>query len=55
MDDAFAQDLERRLAVIEDPDYVDPAREDLPARDLGLLTIIGAVVVVLLVLWTYPA
>lgn len=55
MADDFDRELQARLAVIEDPDYVDPARADLPARDLTILVVLGAVLVVLLILWSYPA
>lgn len=35
----FDRELERRLAVLESPDYSDPARDDLPNRDLVALCI----------------
>src|SRR5688500_17287450 len=35
--DRFEAELSRRLAVVEDPDYDDPARADLPRTDLVLL------------------
>ncbi len=55
MTDDFDRELQARLAVIEDPDYVDPARADLPGRDLVLLAVLGALVIVLLIVWSYPA
>ncbi len=55
MIDDFDRELHARLAVIEDPGYVDPARADLPARDLVLLAVVGALVVVLMIVWSYPA
>jgi hypothetical protein len=55
MADDFERDLQARLAVIEDPDYVDPARADLPARDLTLLVVLGAVLIVLMFVWSYPS
>ena len=55
MTDDFDRELQARLAVIEDPGYVDPARADLPARDLVILTVLGALVVVLMIVWSYPA
>ncbi len=55
MTDDFDRELQARLAVIEDPGYVDPAREDLPARDLVLLVVLGALVVALMIVWSYPA
>ena len=55
MSDDFDRELQARLAVIEDPDYVDPARADLPALDLWLLVAVGLVVSVLMIVWSYPA
>ena len=55
MADDFDRELQARLAVIEDPDYVDPARADLPARDVTLLVALGVVLIVLLIWWSYPA
>ena len=55
MADDFDRELQVRLALIEDPEYVDPAREDLPRRDLVLLAVVGALVVVLMIAWSYPA
>ncbi len=43
------------LTVIEDPGYVDPAGADLPARDLTLLVVIGGLLIVLMIWWSYPA
>ena len=51
----FEAELERRLRVIEDPSHDDPARQDLPARDLVVLAALGAVLVVLMWVWGYPA
>ena len=42
--EAFEAELERRLALMDAPDYEDPAREDFDAR--ALLTIAAFVVVV---------
>ena len=47
----FEQELERRLAILEAPDYEDPARKDLPALDLAILAIVIVVSVVGLYLW----
>ncbi|MGY1813596.1 hypothetical protein [Blastococcus sp. SYSU D00820] len=55
MADDFERELQARLAVIEDPDYVDPARADLPARDLVLLVVLGALLIVAMIWWSYPA
>lgn len=46
----LADELDRRLAVITDPAYVDPARRDLGVTDYALLTGLN-VVIVLLMLW----
>jgi hypothetical protein len=55
MADDFDRELQARLAVIEDPDYVDPAGADLPARDLTLLVTLGGLLIVLMIWWSYPA
>ncbi len=55
MADDFDRELQERLAVIEDPGYVDPARDDLPRRDVVLLAVLGALVIVLMIVWSYPA
>ena len=55
MADDFDRELETRLAVIEDPDYDDPARDDLPARDLVILAVLSVLAVVLMIVWSYPA
>jgi hypothetical protein len=55
MADDFERALQARLAVIEDPDYVDPAGADLPARDLVLLAVASVIAIVLMVIWSYPA
>lgn len=55
MTDDFDRELQARLAVIEEPGYVDPARADLPIRDLAVLAVLGVLLVVAMVLWSYPA
>ena len=55
MTDDFDRELQARLAVIEDPGYVDPARAVLPARDVVLLVVLGALVIALMIVWSYPA
>ena len=55
MPDDFDRELETRLAVLEDPNYDDPARADLPARDLVLLAVLSVLTIVLMVVWSYPA
>jgi hypothetical protein len=53
-DDRFEAELSRRLAVVDDPDYDDPARADLPRTDLVLLAVGVVVVLVAMWLWGYP-
>jgi hypothetical protein len=53
--DRYEAELSRRLATIEDLDYDDPARADLPRIDLVLLLVGVVVVVVAMWLWGYPA
>ena len=55
MADDFDRELQARLAVIEDRGYVDSARADLPARDLVLLAVLGGLLIVLMIVWSYPA
>jgi hypothetical protein len=52
--DRYDAELSRRLTTIEDPDYDDPARADLPRADLILLAVGVVVVVVAMWLWGYP-
>lgn len=49
----FNEELERRLQMIEQPDYEDPARNDLPYVDLVLLTVVIFFTVVLMYWWGY--
>jgi hypothetical protein len=49
----FEQELERRLEILEAPGYEDPARKDLPALDLVILTVAVVVTVVFLYWWGY--
>ncbi|RZU32045.1 hypothetical protein [Blastococcus saxobsidens] len=55
MPDDFERELQARLAVIEDPTYDDPARADLPARDLVVLAVLGVLTIVAMIVWSYPA
>jgi hypothetical protein len=49
--DHLDEELERRLAILESPDFDDPARRDLPARDyLGLLAA-NVMLILLFLLW----
>lgn len=50
----FDRELQRRLAVLEDPEYHDPARADLPARDLVALLIAAVVLISAMLAWGYP-
>lgn len=49
-------DLERRLAVIEDPSYEDPARRDLTAVDYFVLAVLNISVIsaMLVYAWGWP-
>ncbi len=51
----YESELERRLLLIEHPDYEDPARHDLPRIDFVLLIVGSAVVIALAWIWGYPA
>lgn len=50
----FRAELDRRLEIIEDPGYHDPANTDLPGRDLLILVLASVVVIALLMAWGYP-
>lgn len=52
--DRFEAELSRRLTVIEDTDYDDPARADLPRTDLAFLLVGVVVVLVAMWVWGYP-
>ncbi|WP_157362367.1 hypothetical protein [Haloechinothrix halophila] len=50
----FRRELERRLAIIEDPEHRDPATDNLPRGDwiallIGCVVLIGAALA-----WGYP-
>lgn len=53
--DDYDEELRRRLAALEDPEYDDPARTDLPRLDLVLLAVGGVIVVAVMWFWGYPA
>ena len=53
VDSAFDEELSRRLDLLEQPDYDDPARVDLPARELLLFLVASVVVMLLVHLWGY--
>ncbi len=50
----FRRELDRRLEIIENPDYNDPGRADLPGRDLLILLLASVLVIVALMSWGYP-
>lgn len=52
-DREFAAELERRLEIIEAPDYENPAGRDLPRVDLLVFAVLGVLVVVLVHVWGY--
>jgi hypothetical protein len=52
-DTQVREELERRLARLEDPTYEDPAREDLPARDIWLVLALVVVICVVAYAWGY--
>jgi hypothetical protein len=52
--DRYEAELSRRLAAIEDPEYDDPARADLPRADLLVLLVCVVVLVVAMWAWGYP-
>ncbi len=50
----YRRELDRRLALIEDPEHHDPAAQDLPKSDwvallVGCVVLIGAALA-----WGYP-
>ncbi|WP_317493542.1 hypothetical protein [Haloechinothrix sp. LS1_15] len=50
----FRRELDRRLEIIEDPEYTDPAREDMPGRELAWLAVASLVLIVVMFAWGYP-
>lgn len=52
-DQNFQAELERRLGILESPEYDDPARRDLPGLDYLLLAVIIVVTVVAMYWWGY--
>lgn len=49
----FGEELERRLEVLEAPDYEDPARGDLPTVDVIIVGIVVLITVVGMYWWGY--
>jgi hypothetical protein len=52
-DDALQAELERRLDVIESPEYEDPARESFGAGDFIAVAALVVVVSVVFLVWGY--
>lgn len=52
-DPALQAELERRLDLIEAPDFDDPARESFTATDFIALTVLVAVLSVAFLVWGY--
>ena len=52
-DTQVREELERRLALLEDQAYEDPAREDLPARDIWIVLALVVVICVVAYAWGY--
>ncbi len=53
VDNAFDDELSRRLDLLEQPDYDDPARIDLSGREIVIFLVVSAVVMLLVHLWGY--
>ncbi len=52
-DPAYADELERRLAIVEAEGYEDPARADLPTLDYVLLAALVVLTTVVAYVWGY--
>lgn len=52
-DEAFDDELHRRLEAIEAPDYEDPARKDFPTTELAIFAVVSLVVMLLVHVWGY--
>lgn len=52
-DPRYAEELERRLAIVEAEDYQDPARADLPPLDYVLLAALVVLTTVVAYVWAY--
>ncbi len=52
-DPRYAEELERRLAIVEAENYEDPARADLPTLDYVLLAALVVLTTVVAYLWGY--
>lgn len=46
------RELNRRLNIVSDPNYGDPARVDIPGRDLGIwFAATATILIVAIVMW----
>ena len=52
-DPRYAEELERRLAIVEADHYEDPARADLPALDYVLLAALVVLTTIVAYVWGY--
>ena len=52
-DPRYAEELERRLAIVEAEDYEDPARADLPTLDYVLLAALVVLTILVAYIWGY--
>ncbi|HEV2092700.1 MAG TPA: hypothetical protein VGR18_05995 [Rubrobacter sp.] len=52
-DPRYAEELERRLAIVEAEDYEDPARADLPTLDYALLAALVVLTILVAYVWGY--
>ncbi len=52
-DPRYAEELERRLAIVDAKDYEDPARADLPTLDYVLLAALVVLTTVFAYVWGY--
>ncbi len=52
-DPRYAEELERRLAIVDAEDYEDPARADLPTLDDALLAALVVLTTVFAYVWGY--
>jgi hypothetical protein len=53
VDNAFDDELSRRLDLLEQTDYDDPASVDLSGREMLLFLVVSVVVMLLVHLWGY--
>ncbi|AWC25035.1 hypothetical protein WHT83_11180 [Aminobacter sp. P9b] len=52
-DNEMRRELNRRLNIVADPSYGDPARADISGRDLGIwFATTAAILIVALAMWS---